>query len=169
MLNSCIQHKRKHDHSMTDTTCTKGQSKKPKSSLKVAETKSKNVNIQFKEHEASHNIEDSDTDEEFYEAVESQDETPSGSARRNTEEELRREKTEEIDPAPVDSPGSSIDGAHELESESGRSGILKRCGDLVLVATGEPLYIPITQVKRVRSVSSSNNRHRMWLLFLSEK
>ena len=38
-------------------------------------------------------------------------------------------------------------GGEEVESGGDADlGRLKRCGDLVLVATGEPMYIPITQV-----------------------
>ena len=82
-------------------------------------------------------MEDSDTDDEFFEALESQDQTTSVNARRTS-------KVKEVHSVESESSVVILEDPHEVESSL--SGVLKRCGDLVLVATGEPLYIPITQV-----------------------
>jgi len=141
MLNSCIEHKKKHDHSIQESVGAKVKSSKTHPKVTEASSVAKdNLSSSYKESAVAQETEDSDTDDEFFEALESQ--LPSPSAER----EKAGEKSE------LDSPvagGSLVQSAVEegLESGSGRSGVLKRCGDLLLVATGKPLCIPVTQVE----------------------
>lgn len=68
----------------------------------------------------SHPADDSSEDE-FFEALENQDDS--------------------------DDSGEDVEGPLETErSNARREGALKRCGDLRLLISGEPLYIPVTQV-----------------------
>jgi len=158
MLNCCIQHKRKHDHSTssdtsgtqvksppkttgTGTHSTGPQSTGPRTTGLPSPQSSGPQPNTSRGRATSPKSEGSDTDEdEFFEALESQDRGSSGSdesQRVDVDEKIDEDKEEE----------GEISG--NVESESGRSGILRQCGDLVLVATGEPLYIPITQVRRI--------------------
>ena len=90
-----------------------------------------------------------DTEEEFFEALESQD----------SFEECRRSpnKMKQLSPPHIvtSEVSSGTEPGWGVELEHGRSGVLKRCGDLVLIATGEPLYVPITQVGVVYRVISA--------------
>ena len=44
-----------------------------------------------------------------------------------------------------------VPGPSEIKEDSTRrEGALKRCGDLKLLVSGEPLYVPVTQVKEFR-------------------
>ena len=127
MLNCCIQHKKKRENSMTDITGAQARSSKTGSDSKTSHSES----------DVTPNVEDSDTDDEFFEALESQDQTTSVNAKRTS-------KVKEVHLVESESSVVILEDPHEVESSL--SGVLKRCGDLVLVATGEPLYIPITQV-----------------------
>ena len=127
MLNCCIQHKKKRENSMTDITGAQARSSKTGSDSKTSHSES----------DVTPNVEDSDTDDEFFEALESQDQTTSVNAKRTS-------KAKEVHLVESESSVVILEDPHEVESSL--SGVLKRCGDLVLVATGEPLYIPITQV-----------------------
>ena len=48
--------------------------------------------------------------------------------------------------ATEDTGANTSDGSHG-DADRGSLGRLKLCGDLVLVATGDPMYIPVTQVR----------------------
>ena len=133
MLNCCIQHKKKRENSMTDITGAQARSSKTGSDSKTSHSESDTHD----ENYVTPNVEDSDTDDEFFEALESQDQTTSVNARRTS-------KVKEVHLVESESSVVILEDPHEVESSL--SGVLKRCGDLVLVATGEPLYIPITQV-----------------------
>ena len=129
MLNSCIHHKKSHEQKLHTPNIKPPQSQSEVSSSKQKETKP---------DEASSN---SDTDEEFFEALESHEVGSQGSKGRGSrgisEERVSSPSSgEDMADAP---PGRSMEGG-------GRVGALKQCGDLVLVAVGDPLYIPITQV-----------------------
>ncbi len=170
MLNCCIQHKRKHDHSTSSDT----SGAQIKSSPKTTDTRTHTTGQQStgqqstgpqstglpstgpphntgpqpnasQGHASSPKSEGSDTDEdEFFEALESQERNSPGSDEAKKMDEYKVEEGG----ASVSDPGDSNEKmSGNMESESGRCGVLRQCGDLVLVATGEPLYIPITQVR----------------------
>ncbi len=159
MLNCCIQHKRKHDHSTSSDTSGAQIKSSPKTtgtsthttgpqSTGLPSTGPHNTGPQpntSQGHAPSPKSEGSDTDEdEFFEALESQERNSPGS---DEAQNMDEDKVEEGG-ASVSDPGDSSEKmSSNVESESGRCGVLKQCGDLVLVATGEPLYIPITQVR----------------------
>lgn len=77
----------------------------------------------------------SDSDE-FYEALEIQE----------SDAWEASVASEELEPAYDGEIEFGTKGETGLELGQDRIGGLKQCDDLVLVATGEPLYIPITQV-----------------------
>jgi hypothetical protein len=67
---------------------------------------------------------DDSSDDEFFEALEDQDDS--------------------------DDSGGDVEGPLETgQGNTRREGALKRCGDRRLLVSGEPLYIPVTQVCRV--------------------
>ena len=64
---------------------------------------------------------DESSEDEFFEALEDQDDS--------------------------DDSSRDVEGTSEIaESNMKREGALKRCGDLKLLISGEPLYVPVTQV-----------------------
>lgn len=81
----------------------------------------------FSKSRTSRTPSSSDSDE-FYEALEIQDSEMPDSAE-----------------AMVSSCDTADSGSEQLQD---RVGALRQCADLVLVATGEPLYIPVTQVRK---------------------
>jgi hypothetical protein len=66
---------------------------------------------------------DDSSEDEFFEALEDQDDSD-------------------------DSCGHIAGSSETSEGRIRREGALKRCGDLKLLVSGEPLYIPVTQVRR---------------------
>ena len=145
MLNCCIDHKKKHDHSAQEPAGAKVKSSKTESSSELAGASSvakDNPTSSDKEITGARETGDSDdTDEEFFEALESQVASPPSP--------LPVDKSGEKIKIDSAVPGSPLPSGEEDASDAGwcgRSGVLKRCGDLVLVGTGEPLCVPVTQV-----------------------
>ena len=130
MLNCCIQHKKSHEQKLNTpnikaaTTQSQFHSSdsNPNSSLNT-------TNSRRGSHTPS--LGGSDTDEEFYEAMEVLD---------------AAETSLENASGTNNDFSSMADSDTKLLEDRKRVGGLKQCGDLVLVASGDPLYIPITQV-----------------------
>ena len=132
------------------THSTEIEFRTPNSSISTQRTgQHKEANLHC-QHSDGHNS----SEDEFYEALETQDMSGSHSD-WNQEWDFDDMKLESSS-AKVASTQSE-DGGMELENEqvsgievsdlgSTRVGALKKCNDLVLLATGEPLYVPITQV-----------------------
>ena len=77
-----------------------------------------------------------DSDDEFYEALETQDSNKSLAEDTNTTQpEVESDSGTKLCPA-------------DVELDEDRVGALRQCGDLVLVHTGTPLCIPVTQVQQ---------------------
>ena len=138
MLNCCIQHKISHEqklntpniHSNSQTSIL------DTTNLSSMEFQTPNTSIHSASHdfkEKSHDSTDSDSDE-FFEAMESHG------------DDVAMDTSEQSDGVPVEikeprdaCEGSGVGGVDSV-------GALKPCGDLVLVATGNRLFVPITQV-----------------------
>ena len=83
----------------------------------------------------------SSSDDEFYEALE---DVPQ---QVESEHETSGMEISEMDHEPhADDDRRTANVAGVGGGDGVREGVLKQCGDLVLVATGQPLCIPITQV-----------------------
>ena len=160
MLNCCIQHKLAHQqklntqsensisqdiHSHSITTETEGYLT-PSSSF-VSSQDERNSTV----------TKDDSGDEEFYEALEMQPfgaradssgslKTPGGNLDMEAQESSESVTTNE-----------NTDEERGVVSFSGRVGALKPYGGLVLIATGEQLYVPITQVGASTVICSSQN------------
>ncbi|XP_064389082.1 rab3 GTPase-activating protein catalytic subunit-like [Halichondria panicea] len=137
MLNCCIRHKISHEqklntpniHSNSQTSIL------DTTNLSSMEFQTPNTSIHSASHdfkEKSHDSTDSDSDE-FFEAMESHG------------DDVAMDTSEQSDGVPVEikeprdaCEGSGVGGVDSV-------GALKPCGDLVLVATGNRLFVPITQ------------------------
>ncbi len=154
MLNCCIRHKTSHQqllhtpnthsknsnlhtsetHSKSDTNTSSLDFKTPNTSIHQTPAKSES-------HDIKEDSQDDGSDsDEFFEAMETHD----GAVTMATDDTTPME-TQKIEDLidPLDDCSHGDGGSH---SDTERVGALKPCGDLVLVATGEPLYIPVTQV-----------------------
>ena len=157
MLNCCIRHKLSHEQKLHTPNVNSNSRKsdlRPKirkpdvnSSL---EYRTPNTSIRqtavskSRSHDSKGGSHDSGSDsDEFFEAMESQD----GEVAMDTEQSLK-DGPGDGDPGDpgeggnVGDPGDAGDPGEGVE----RVGALEPCGDLVLVATGNRLYIPVTQV-----------------------
>lgn len=134
MLNCCIRHKKAQEHSQSGTSDAQFHS------CGADIGSSGDHSVEISKSRTSPEGEGSDTDEEFFEALESQDQSFA---------DVNRSQDRTEKQSPIHSKASEVSPEDKLgmgDLERGRSGVLKRCGDLVLIATGEPLCIPVTQV-----------------------
>eukprot|EP00731_Ephydatia_muelleri_P020222 Em0012g1047a len=138
MLNCCIHHKitRKNSNITTTTTTT---TPNPTSTTATNVTKAVTSSVSLASVRKCSMADSGESDEEFYEALESQD-----SDTKATPSQTQGSEQDGggacMEPHPFSLP------ANTKETTDGqRSGALKPCGDLLLLVTGEPLYIPVTQ------------------------
>ena len=154
MLNCCIKHKLKHQQKLktpnikthsSDTAVSHSHSSPsspdvdfhtPISSLREPAEQQPDQDAQ------------SSSEDEFYEAL----------------EDVPQHEVSGMEISEMDNVQESSDGQYHtddvrrtitditVDSDGARRGVLRQCGDLVLVATGRPLCIPITQVGGVLSL-----------------
>ena len=152
MLNCCIKHKLSHQQKLntpnikthsSSNSLSYSQSS-PSSSYIEFLTPSSSLKKPTQQKDIGNNS--SSSEDEFYEAfedvpqkVESEHET-SEMETSESDNHLKLSVTEEC----TNNERSS--DTMPLESLSERQGELKQYGDLVLINTGQPLYIPVTQV-----------------------
>ena len=216
MLNCCIKHKLAHENKLnthsgdfmspnihSQSTQTPTISTQPVGSISSAGTSELQLESEFLTPASSFTVQHkpgevsltslgaSDSDDEFYEALESQEDgsedalqirvletgqsgqatgstgltasadtdshTPTnevtavhvGQSDEESDSKLEEPHTEKSEPTPdfIDISSSS-GGRGDAAMTTERVGALKPCGDLMLLATGEPLCIPVTQVSR---------------------
>ena len=140
MLNCCIKHKLEHQQKLK-TSNIKTHSSHTVVSDSHSSPSSANVDIDFHTpisslREPKKQQSQSSSDDEFYEALE---DVPQ---QAESEHETSGMEISEMD----HEFHADEDRTANVAGDSVREGVLKQCGDLVLVATGQPLCIPITQV-----------------------
>ena len=147
MLNCCIQHKLCHQqklrtpNSKTDSNIEKQSHSRssPPPSYSEFHTPSSTLPAQHNEEGNG-----SSSDDEFYEALEDVNQHEE-SENMNEICEMETSKSEDV-PSAEEGNTNNDSATVPLESSGDREGVLKQCGDLVLVNTGRPLCIPVTQV-----------------------
>lgn len=145
MLNCCIKHKLEHQQKLK-TPNTKTHSSNMVVSHSHSSPSSSNIDVDF--HTPISSLQEpveqdsqSSSDDEFYEALE---DVPQ---QVESEHETSGMEISEMDHEPhADDDRRTANVAGVGGGDGVREGVLKQCGDLVLVATGQPLCIPITQV-----------------------
>ena len=147
MLNCCIHHKLSHQQKLkTPNIKTRSSgdnlsfsTSSPSSSYAEFHTPSSSVKQPSQHAEAGSGGSSSEEDE-FYEALEDVlPQTESG-------HEASEMEVSESDNQLSGMDDCNIDNQMPPEGLSGREGVLKQYGNHVLIATGQPLCIPITQV-----------------------
>lgn len=147
MLNCCIKHKLEHQQKLNVKTHS--------SDMVASHSHSSPSSLDVDFHTPISSLreptkQDSQTssEDEFYEAledvpqqVESEHET---SGMEISEMDSMQKPSEDKSRAGDDRSRSS---EVAVVGEGVREGVLKQCGDLVLVTTGQPLCIPVTQVR----------------------
>ena len=144
MLNCCIERRR-----FTKTRNESNKSIAPEGSVRKSQSNRENTTRRTSEGRVSPLAKrmgsesdfstSSNDDDEFFEAVESQGD--SGSSEKTLEDTLLTEVPQ-------------------------REGTLEQCGNLTLLATGEPLSIPITQVRRDWGPVTNVHDVTTWRIFL---
>lgn len=134
MLNCCIRHKKSHEEKLHT----------PNIGTNLSQSTSDQTAQQ--DHTPSDGS-GSGTDDEFYEALETQEDSDgkSKSMTKTDPIDSSRQVTMNIESSPAVSDFGTKESS-ESDSVQGRIGALQQCGDLVLIATGKPLCIPVTQV-----------------------
>ena len=145
MLNCCIQHKLSHQQKLKTSNISKNHSSVTNLSHLTPSSSSSGIEFhtplssvrQSAQHLEDENI-GSSSEDEFYEALEDVPlQTKSGY------------DTSEMEISESDDQVAGMEEECITKDEisfSGKEGVLKQCGDLVLIANGRPLCIPITQV-----------------------
>lgn len=141
MLNCCIRHKKLQEEKLhTPNVKASSQSHSSTISSDSRTTPSRSRTYQANTDSRSHRSQtpsDSGSDE-FYEALETQDKEKGLTEASSPMDSRTKPFHNETD------SGTEIASGMELDDD--RIGALKQCGDLVLVLTGKPLCIPVTQV-----------------------
>lgn len=149
MLNCCIKHKLEHQQKLKTPNI-----KTHSSNIAVSHSHSSPSSPDVDFHTPVSGLREpaeqqpdqdaqSSSEDEFYEALE---DVPQ---QVESEHEISGMEISETDNVQESSDGQcNVDNNRitAVDSDSVREGVLKQCGDLVLVATGQPLCIPITQV-----------------------
>lgn len=144
MLNCCVKHKLEHQQKLKTPNI-----KTHSSDTVMSHSNPSSPDVDFHTpilslREPTEQDSQSGSEDEFYEALEDvpqqvdSEHEPSGmeiSEMDNVQEESSLDKYTD------DGRRTTTEAADGV-----REGVLKQCGDLVLVATGQPLCIPITQV-----------------------
>lgn len=142
MLNCCIRHKKSHQdklHTPNISAHTAQTSKSHSHSTKSNSRHDGSFSDWDDPPPRDHTpfSDNSDDSDEFYEALETHD---------DRDQSLEPEKVS-ADSGTKDADVSVSSSDTGLESASSRIGVEKQCRDLILIATGEPLCVPITQVR----------------------
>jgi hypothetical protein len=140
MLNCCIKHKLEHQQKL-NTPNIKTHSSDTVVSHSHSSPSSPDVDF----HTPISSLRDqkdsqSSSDDEFYEALE---DVPH---QVESEHETSGMEISEMDSESHAGDDRRTANVVAVGGDSVREGVLKQCGDLVLVATGQPLCIPVTQV-----------------------
>ena len=140
MLNCCIERKRLSKIRAASLQFSTNVNKTSETRTKSNNSNSENISLgkssssaQMESLESQSSFSD---DEEFFEAVESQDEVDKGSG-SNTEDIKNAKRTD------------NDFNEHKIDNNSSvfrREGAKEPFGDLKLLVSGEPLLVPITQV-----------------------
>ena len=156
MLNCCIHHKLSHQQKLkTPNSKTHSSAKNQSCSQSSPSHSHSDFHTPLSTLPAQQSDEGngSSSDDEFYEALEDVNQTVE-SENGNEICEMEISKSEDL-PSAEDCPTDNDGGGDCVPHEEGdREGVLKQCGDLVLVNTGLPLCIPVTQVGGVVGVAS---------------
>ena len=172
MLNSCIRHKISHTQKLYYKSSPSHKSSKstaPRESS-TEHHDSPLSSLSFSQRQVSHQAKTtpiastSSSDDEFYEAQEALDSDennekinePLTEQKQSKETEPRDHpisltpKTLELEPTSIDPLSVNFDDEEEIIQKSNigqeRNGALHQYKDLLLLATGEPLFVPETQV-----------------------
>ena len=152
MLNCCVHHKLSHQQKL-NTPNTKTHSSDDNSSHSHTSPTPSHVefhtpasSLRQPPHQTDQNN-GSSSDDEFYEALEDvpqQVESEHGTSGMEVSEPENLQELSEAESCTNYYERS--DAEVPMDSTSKREGVLKQCRDLVLITTGQPLCIPITQV-----------------------
>lgn len=148
MLNYCIQKKKLHyeQSSKPVSLSNSSASLKAKPPSQPSECQSGLISDTPKQSAWELEVDESDSDDEFFEAVEEQDKVS-----RNSKSEEMEPLSPNISSADIQSQNGSPSGSFLSLSKSGseisfgRTGALKET-EMLLLETKEPLCIPVTQV-----------------------
>lgn len=148
MLNCCIQHKLSHQQKLKTSNIGKNYSSgnnlsllTPSPSSSYIEFHTPSSTVRQSAQKAKDKNCGSSSEDEFYEALE---DVPLQSKSEHDTSEM--EISESEDPVAGMEEECITENEISLDCFSGKEGVLKQCGDLVLIATGQPLCIPVTQV-----------------------
>ena len=147
MLNCCIKHKLKHQQKLK-TPNVKTHSSEMVMSHSHSSPSSPDVDFHTpisSLREPTKEDSQSSSEDEFYEALEDMPQQV------ELEYETSRMEMDSVQASSEDKDDirgttEAAVGGDDVCGYGVREGVLKQCGDLVLVATGQPLCIPITQV-----------------------
>ena len=155
MLNCCIHHKLSHQQKLKTPNSKTHSSARNQSHSQSSPSHSHSdfhTPVSTLPAQQADEGNGSSSDDEFYEALEDVNQT----AESKNENEIcgmETSKSEDL-PSVEDSATDNDRGGDSLPPEDGdREGVLKQCGDLILVNTGLPLCIPVTQVGGVMGVA----------------
>ena len=145
MLNCCIERKRlsRIRAASLQFSTNVNKTSEPRTENNKLTSKSENINLRRSSSSAQMQSLESQSsfsdDEEFFEAVESQDEVDKDSGRHAEDIKNTKRTDEDLSQDNID------DNSHVCK----REGAKEPFGDLKLLVSGEPLLVPITQVALV--------------------
>ena len=144
MLNCCIKHKLEHQQKLkTPNIKTHSSDIVMSHSHSIPSSPDVDFHTPISSlREPTEQDSQSSSEDEFYEALE---DVPQQVESEHETSGMEISEMANIQESPLDK--YTDDGRTTTDiADSVREGVLKQCGDLVLIATGQPLCIPITQV-----------------------
>ena len=151
MLNCCIRHKLDHQQKL--------RTPKLKSDVAVSHSHSNPSSPDVDFHTPISSLREpteqfdkdsrSSSEDEFYEALEDVPQQMESEQETSGIEISEADNVQKLSETEYHTSGVKNTAGVAVDSNGVREGVLKQCGDLILIATGQPLCIPVTQVSEV--------------------